>query len=825
MDPNVVALFAFCASALGDALVVGAARGVFVRAAEALPDGGRALRRLKGLAGDEKSRFCNGIEKELLEIAGKAFSGFEGIRVDRRALRRAKRQITHIIKRAKPEDYAALAKARTPEAIEQVLRRLPRKCGRGIREADRQWFDELVGAVAREYTILAPWSSAFEPRALDAILSELKAIRHDVSAGLENDRITHSKLDTLSSKFDAATCREQEPNRILFGSRPDVATGDRFVARREQEQLNALIADPTRRRTVLVGMRGCGKTQLAAALAKQCEDANWNLVAWLNAESTQSLARNLAELARLLPVDTSDSPPQDLIVHRCLVKLKSDPPADRLIVLDNVENIEDLRRLVPSGDGLRVIATTTNQVGWEDQGWSIIKVGVFDRNTSIKYLLKVTASRDQNAADTLAERLGDLPLAIAQAAATARNKNLPLRRFLKQLDSQKGRAIDKVPGDEYTDDVATVLWMAVEAAVDSMKNGTQEMAQRQLGALALLAESGVPTRWLDPTIEQLDDDESPDTQRDTDEDAHDALTELIHRSIVQQSADGMTNMLHRLQAQVLRESWNNNELDDARAAATGLLGSVNISRYPRNDTKARRQEALDLVDQLRSIGTQKHSQVLFESPHTSEALFQAFSHASDLGLPYEALTLDVAVDALEGLLGPDHPDTLASRSNLAGAYESAGRLTEAITLYEQVLPDRIRVLGEDHPNTLTSRNNLAYAYRAAGRLEEAITLYEQVLTDRIRILGEDHPNTLTSRNNLAGAYHAAGRLEEAITLYEQVTKDCARILGEDHPLTKTVRENLKAARAGAGAARGRLTHRGERAGGLTRVARSARSKH
>ena len=94
---------------------------MFARAAEALPDGGRALRRLKGLAGDEKSRFCNGIEKELLESAGKAFSGFEGIRVDRRALRRAKRQITHIIKRAKPEDYAALAKARTPEAIEQVL--------------------------------------------------------------------------------------------------------------------------------------------------------------------------------------------------------------------------------------------------------------------------------------------------------------------------------------------------------------------------------------------------------------------------------------------------------------------------------------------------------------------------------------------------------------------------------------------------------------------------------------------------------------------------------------------------------------------------------
>ncbi|MCQ5282670.1 tetratricopeptide repeat protein, partial [Schaalia odontolytica] len=82
------------------------------------------------------------------------------------------------------------------------------------------------------------------------------------------------------------------------------------------------------------------------------------------------------------------------------------------------------------------------------------------------------------------------------------------------------------------------------------------------------------------------------------------------------------------------------------------------------------------------------------------------------------------------------------------AYCVVGRLEEAITLFEQVLPDRIRVLGEDHPDTLSSRNNLAYAYCVVGRLEEAITLFEQVLPDRIRVLGEDHPDTLSSRNNL-----------------------------------------------------------------------------
>ena len=97
----------------------------------------------------------------------------------------------------------------------------------------------------------------------------------------------------------------------------------------------------------------------------------------------------------------------------------------------------------------------------------------------------------------------------------------------------------------------------------------------------------------------------------------------------------------------------------------------------------------------------------------------------------------------ERMLGPDDPDALATRNNLASAYQAAGRTAEAITLHEQTLADRERVLGADHPDTLTTRNNLAIAYQAAGRTAEAITLLEQTLADRERVLGADHPDTLT----------------------------------------------------------------------------------
>ncbi len=61
-----------------------------------------------------------------------------------------------------------------------------------------------------------------------------------------------------------------------------------------------------------------------------------------------------------------------------------------------------------------------------------------------------------------------------------------------------------------------------------------------------------------------------------------------------------------------------------------------------------------------------------------------------------------------------------------------------------------------------SRNNLATTYRAAGRISEAITLYEQDPgRPRTHAWDPTTPDTLQSRNNLARVYRDAGREEEA----------------------------------------------------------------
>ena len=761
------------------------------------------------------------------------------------------------IKELAEDDDALIRAIQQPEHFIEDLKSHAAPLPDGLSTDMQDHYETLLDQIAEKFLTLAPWSPSFDRVALTSLLRCFPALseridrleqhmdrRFDhIELGMREDRDIHIENNQL---LKGLSRQNASPifDHVVFGSRPDVVAGDSFVPRGEQEQLNALITDPTRRRTVLVGMRGCGKTQLAAALAEECEDKNWSLVAWVNAVSSDSIKSSLVELAKKLKIDTSDQPTPETIIRRCFNQLKSEDPSDRLIIFDNVENIDDLRGLVPRGNGLRVVATTTNNTGWEHQGWDTIKVGVFHRDESINYLLTATESTDRDAADTLAHRLGDLPLALAQAAATTRNGNLSLARYLDRLDCYRSeRVIRPVPGDYYTDDVATALCMAIEDTLENLEDGTKQAARYILGALALLAESGVPTRWLDPTNEQQDDREVQDTNRAEDEAAHDALTELIHRSIVQQSADKATTMLHRLQAQVLRESWDKQNCEEAVESTAVLLRKVNIDKFRRNDTASRRRETLNLIEQLRSIGGQNYSQHLLKYEQVTDALGHSFLHADDLGLPFEALTLEVPVNAIQDLLGlahhvslaarnnlasahgaagnidkstemyeqlfqdcirilgKDHPDTLAVRNNLAYAHESAGNLDEAINMDEILLKDRMRILGKDHPDTLSSRNNLAYTYGAAGNLDKAIDMYEQLLQDSTRVLGKDHPDTLSSRNNLAGIYLSAGRITEAIDMYEEVLKDRMHILGKDHPHVLASRNNL----AGAYQSVGRIT--------------------
>src|SRR5690606_35110317 len=119
-----------------------------------------------------------------------------------------------------------------------------------------------------------------------------------------------------------------------------------------------------------------------------------------------------------------------------------------------------------------------------------------------------------------------------------------------------------------------------------------------------------------------------------------------------------------------------------------------------------------------------------------------------------------ALDVIEKVRGHDHPDTLTSRNNLAGAYGAAGDLTHAPPP-ARASAHRAPVVAQrptapEPPDPPPPCNDRGGVHIAAGDLRRAIDRYERALADTEQVLGPDHPDTLTSRNNLAGAYGAAG---------------------------------------------------------------------
>ena len=703
--------------------------------------------------------------------------------VDADLLRGAVTEVEVLLKKLAKDNDVVVAAVRNPDSFGDVIRGRVQKRRRNVEEAAEPFFDALVRAVTEEFVLLAPGSKDFQIGALRQLLDGVDAILDgigEVKAGQE-EQTAHfdGRFDRLEDVMSEPVPRR--PSRIRFGSRPMKAAG--FVGRREQAGLFEAVFAEVAARTAFTGMRGSGKSQLATAVAARCEAEDWPLVAWIPAGSREAVLSGLAELGRELGVDVEDGPSLEVIAQRCLTALASAQESNRLIVFDDVENPDDLKSLIPRGAGLRVLVTTTRLTDWAGAGWVHVPVGVFEREQSIGILLDRTGQVDREAADAVAGALGDLPVAVAQAAATARRGRYDLADYLETLRRTTLEAgVRRQAGDEYPEAVGVALWLAFQSALERIEDQShhrEAIARVQLGDLSVLAASGVPARWL----EALDGGS---------DDAHEALSELIESSVCQLSEDRSKVMIHGLQGRVIREAWKDEPArwEWVEEEAAGLLGAVDVTAIPVSDSGRRRREALDLVEQLRATAGQDYSKSLFFHLRTADALAHALWHAAELGDPQAALSLSDAVDLLDETLGPDHPRTLVARNNLAVAYWSVGRLEQAIPLFERTLTDRERILGPEHINTLISRNNLAKAYQDAGKLEQAIPLFERTLADRERILGPDHPDTLTSRNNLAGAYESVGRLKQAIDLYERTLADTERVLGPDHSHTLTLRGNL-----------------------------------
>ena len=574
---------------------------------------------------------------------------------------------------------------------------------------------------------------------------------------------------------DGSQAQEPPPpeaagHQIVVGDIPRLPPG--FQAR---PLLIRQLNQPGHSVSVLTGVHGAGKSQLAAAYARAKLAEGWRLVAWVNGADTDSLLAGLSAVADATGMTDEGSGPE--IAAAVLHWLETD--GDRcLLVFDDVSDPEVLRPFIPVHGTARVLITSTLQSA-ANLG-SGVWVDVLNAEEAAALL------GDEEGAAAVAAALGHLPLPLALAAPVVASQRAGCAWYLDRLQATPGD-VPLDDGQSCPPEVAQAVLLSLQAVRAADQTG---VCTRVMEIMAVLSAAGVrrellhfagqagmlasgwrraPAALVDRVLEWLSD-----------------------RSLLTSSLDGQIVIMHRLVAQVIRGGLVRRQRWAAACrAGASVLEGYSVALAGSQDRPAVRdipRQVTALLDN--TAGLEEVDGELAES--LLRLRFVALYHLIELGdSASQAIAVGEPLTAdLERWLGPEDPDTLNAWNSLAAAYLATGRPADAIPLFERTLAGRQRLLGPDDPDTLTSQNNLAAAYQDAGRPADAILLFERTLAVREQLLGAHDPSALTSRGNLAAAYHEAGRVDEAIPLLEQTLAGREQALGPDHHDTQTALKNL-----------------------------------
>ena len=567
----------------------------------------------------------------------------------------------------------------------------------------------------------------------------------------------------------------------------------------------------------LYGLGGVGKTQLAVEYAHRYA-ADYPVAWWIDAEQPVLIPDQIAGLAARLGLPAQGNASE--VLDRLLTRLAE--LSRFLLIFDNAERPADIAAYRPIGTGHVVV--TSRFPGWGALGRRMA-VDVLRRKETVALLRARSPEIGDPIAQKLAAELGDLPLAVAQAAAYLEQTGTEPVDYLRQFRTRRASLLARGDVLGYQGRVDTAWEMSLERL-----RAASPAAVELLELAAFMAPEAIPLQLFSDHADLLSGalravaDDGPDLLAD-------AVGAAVGYSLVYRQQD--TFQLHRLVQAVIRDRLTAEEHDAIGIRAATLLAAANpgepadpanwtgyarlaahvLATAPLGDHLPQcRELTLNTVQYLNVRGDTRGARVVAETLLERWRRVLDADHPATLGLATMLTSMlawlgeadsasALGEDTLQrcrGALGPDDPVTLSCATYLTSALAWLGRNDEARLLGHDTL-DRCRTnLGPDHPTSLASAAQWTFTLLGLDQVQAAADLSADTAGRCNRVLGPYHPTTLVAESASTIAQAWIGSAESAAVLGRQTVDRCATAFGADHWLSVTASAAQTFALAGLG---------------------------
>jgi tetratricopeptide (TPR) repeat protein len=602
-----------------------------------------------------------------------------------------------------------------------------------------------------------------------------------------------------------------------------------FLGRDEvlAEIKTALAADQGRVAiTALYGMRGVGKTTLAAVYA-DFHRSDYRATWWIRAETESTMRADLVGLGvrvGWVAPEEKEEPALATVMERLRHEGRG-----ILLIFDNAINADSVESYFPNGGDAQIIITS-NAHAWRDVA-SPMQIDTWPDEIGADYLVSRTGRKaEREAALALSKALGGLPLAHEQAAAYCERLEVPLATYQKRYEAapvsllDDGRDAPRAYHNRLT--VAKTFALAIDEAAK-----LNRAAEPLIVYAALLAPEPIPLFLFSEARKILGDPLASALRGNGVDEAIAALRAfaLVDRETIADERDPSIKTdcirLHRLVRQIALGQRNEKMLNELRlrlVRALALIYPAAVYIDPNTWPRARRLDALAMamVDGdaalSESVVGKQVSYLLDGLASFRMASLAAYTPARLLferALAIDEKSIDVdqqdiAVSlnnlgylvrrqgdlasarkyyerslAIREALTSDDTETATSLDNLGAVLQLQGDIVGAQPLVERALAIREKAFPPDHPVIAGSLNNLGYLRRKQGDFAGALANHQRALDIFEEAYGPNHPNTAICLGNIGAVLQMQGNFTEARKRFERALAIRQQNVGPDHPDT------------------------------------------